>query len=174
MRGKIEPISGSLCQSGAPYGARSASRPMTHEGDKMAHSRRATPRARDIACAEQEQRRRLAKENPRSQARRVAEEALRQRHRLIVERLELHGANVAAVARELGLKWWQVRAVRDAEGMGIFVGAGPRVTGDRMIERTAVAAALARSEGNVKRVVRETGVPETTVRRWKPELWSPA
>jgi hypothetical protein len=36
-------------------------------------------------------------------------------------------------------------------------------------QRQAVIEALIANDGNVKRTVRETGVPETTVRRWRDE-----
>jgi hypothetical protein len=41
----------------------------------------------------------------------------------------------------------------------------------RSTQRALVKECLLRNGGNVKRTVRETGIPESTVRRWKAESW---
>jgi hypothetical protein len=73
-------------------------------------------------------------------------------------------------AREFGVSPELVKWLRDFHRLPANTRPGPRIDGARTRERQAVAESLARTNGNVKRTVRETGVPESTVRRWRDEL----
>lgn len=88
------------------------------------------------------------------------------------DRLRANGGNVALTARQLRMKKDKVKRIRDAFKIPRLRGTGERVYGPRLIERCAVEAALKANGGNVKRTVRETGVPETTVRRWRGQLYA--
>jgi transposase-like protein len=92
--------------------------------------------------------------------------------RSVRRRLRRPGGNVAQTARELGLSRDVVSRIRDDAGIPVKVGTGESVRGARVEERAAVYAWLMETGGNVKRTARETGVPETTIRRWRANLVS--
>lgn len=62
------------------------------------------------------------------------------------------GLGTTRIAAEMGRRGFQISSM------------------DRAGERAAVHAALVRTGNNVKRTARETGVPASTVRRWKEEF----
>jgi transposase-like protein len=96
--------------------------------------------------------------------------AYQEQQAAIVERLRETG-NLAATARTFGVKRERVRRLRALHEIPTSIGVLPerRRQGAREDERAQVAAVLAATGGNVKRAVAETGVAESTVRRWKTE-----
>jgi transposase-like protein len=101
----------------------------------------------------------------------VREEAIReQRGRAKTAEIRRHllltGGNVALTAHQLDVNVNRVREVKDEFGIEHDPELGPAVHGDRRAEQAAVRAVF-ESGGSVKRAVRETGVPESTVREWR-------
>ena len=92
---------------------------------------------------------------------------LRERDEEILAHLRHHGGNVSLAAAELDVPLKRVERLKAAAGIPT-----ERVMvryGDRTSTREAVRASLVRNGGNVKRAVRETGVPESTIRHWRDE-----
>lgn len=87
---------------------------------------------------------------------------------LIADALIANDYNVTKTARELHVRRETVERVRKTRGLPSNHKAGPRVDGAREIERTAVRREL-HNGASVKAITRLTGVPETTVRRWRAE-----
>jgi|SRR5579862_5563592 len=100
-------------------------------------------------------------------ARELATREREHREAFIAEVLVENGSNVARTARELGLRREVVERIRRKFGLPENRAAGPRLDGVRQIEKDAVFAALAETGDNIKATVRLTGVPESTVRRWR-------
>jgi transcriptional regulator with GAF, ATPase, and Fis domain len=101
--------------------------------------------------------------------------AVRRQRQAIVRALRKSNGNVAATARKFGVKRELVAHLRDFHGIAAGQ-ANPmrseavlRRGSKRERERARVQNALKIANGNVKRAVAETGIAETTVRRWKAE-----
>lgn len=103
-------------------------------------------------------------------ARREEVGSLRRQRQAIRRRLEATNGNVGLTAREFGVSCKLVKRLLDFHGLPVNTSTGPRIYGARTEARQAVAECLARTGGNIKRTVRETGIPESTVRRWRDEL----
>jgi hypothetical protein len=87
----------------------------------------------------------------------------------IVRRLRASEGNVGRVSRELGVSRKLVTRLRDLHRIERGQSKPERRTGNRHRERAKVERALETTGGNVKEVVRSTGIAETTVRRWRAE-----
>lgn len=118
------------------------------------------------------------------EAARAERKAQRESQRQLVrEALVANGGNVKRTARDTGVPETTVRRWRAQWGIEPYATSGAEwyqlflegmstrrsATPQRVEERELVRAALERTDGNVKRSARETGAPETTVRRWRDE-----
>ncbi|HJS93747.1 MAG TPA: helix-turn-helix domain-containing protein [Solirubrobacteraceae bacterium] len=88
--------------------------------------------------------------------------------------MRANGGNVSAAARELGVSKALVTRLRDLHEIEPLKPGAARL-GEaspyrlRTVQKEIVARVLDANGGNVKRTARETGLPESTVRRWKAQ-----
>jgi transposase-like protein len=100
------------------------------------------------------------------------ERAIRERSSTTDEirrQLLLNGGSVSLTAAQLDVGVNRVRAVKDEFGIASDPSLNPPLHGDRSAEKAAVREAL-EAGASVKAAVRMTGVPESTIRRWRDEF----